>query len=319
MKYSDVRAGLYTAALVLLSVAVLEVPGRAQRHSQPAKPTGPWADTSLSPDQRADLVLKEMTLDEKIAVIHGVGMPTDDPLTQENMPSNRGVGYEVGGPRLGIPGIDMSDAVYGVRSSGANGRYSTALPANVAAAASWDPDAAYEYGKLIGIELRAQGYNMTLGGGVDITREPRNGRTFEYLGEDPILAGTLVAKLIQGTQSQHVIGDIKHYAFNDQESGRNYGHGSIDKRAGHESDLLAFEIGVTKGHPAAVMCSYNRVNGDFACENEWLLKDVLKKDWKFPGFVVSDWGGTHSTEKASAAGLDEEQPGKFFYGDKYKE
>ncbi len=115
-----------------------------------------------------------------------------------------------------------------------------------------------------------------------------------------------------------MIGDIKHYAFNDQESGRNSGNVSIDKRAGHESDLLAFEIGVTEGKPAAVMCSYNRVNGDFACENEWLLKDVLKKNWQFPGFVVSDWGGTHSTEKASAAGLDNEQPGKFFYSDKYK-
>ena len=114
-------------------------------------------NTSLSPDERADLVLKEMTLDEKIAMLHGVGMPTDDPLTPENAPSNRGVGYAVGVPRLGIPGIDMSDAAYGVRSSGVNGRYSTALPANVAAAASWDPDAAYEYGKLIGSELRAQG------------------------------------------------------------------------------------------------------------------------------------------------------------------
>jgi beta-glucosidase len=284
----------------------------------PPKPTGPWADTSLSPDQRADLVIKEMTLDEKIAVLHGVGMPTDDPLTAENMPSNRGVGYEVGVPRLGIPGIDMSDAAYGVRSSGANGRYSTALPANVAAAASWDTDAAYEYGKLIGIELRAQGYNMTLGGGMDITREPRNGRTFEYLGEDPILAGTLVAHLIQGTQSQHVIGDIKHYAFNDQESGRNSVNITISKRAAHESDLLAFEIGVEEGHPAAVMCSYNRVLGDFACENKWLLTDVLKKQWQFPGFVLSDWGGTHSTEKASAAGLDNEEPGRFFYEAKYK-
>jgi len=247
-----------------------------------------------------------------------VGMPTDDPLTEENMPSNRGVGYEVGVPRLGIPGIDMSDAAYGVRSSGANGRYSTALPANVAAAASWDTDAAYEYGKLIGIELRAQGYNMTLGGGMDITREPRNGRTFEYLGEDPILAGTLVAHLIQGTQSQHVIGDIKHYAFNDQESGRNSVNITISKRAAHESDLLAFEIGVEQGQPAAVMCSYNRVLGDFACENKWLLTDVLKKQWQFPGFVLSDWGGTHSTEKASAAGLDNEEPGRFFYEAKYK-
>jgi beta-glucosidase len=318
MKQSPFRAGFCLPALTLLAVAMMAVPGIAQRRSQPTKPTGPWTDTSLSPDQRADLVIKEMTLDEKIAVLHGVGMPTDDPLTEENMPSNRGVGYEVGVPRLGIPGIDMSDAAYGVRSSGANGRYSTALPANVAAAASWDTDAAYEYGKLIGTELRAQGYNMSLGGGVDITREPRNGRTFEYLGEDPILAGTLVARLIQGTQSQHVIGDIKHYAFNDQESGRNSVNITVSKRAARESDLLAFEIGVEQGQPAAVMCSYNRVLGDFACENKWLLTDVLKKDWQFPGFVLSDWGGTHSTEKASAAGLDNEEPGRFFYEAKYK-
>jgi beta-glucosidase len=303
---------------MFLSVALLAVPGFSQRRQEAPKPSGPWMNTSLSPDERADLVIKEMTLDEKIAMLHGVGMPTDDPLTAENMPSNRGVGYEVGVPRLGIPGIDMSDAAYGVRSSGANGRYSTALPANVAAAASWDPNAAYEYGKLIGTELRAQGYNMTLGGGVDITREPRNGRTFEYLGEDPILAGTLVARLIEGTQSQHVIGDIKHYAFNDQESGRNSVNITISKRAARESDLLAFEIGVEQGHPDAVMCSYNRVLGDFACENKWLLTDVLKKDWQFPGFVLSDWGGTHSTEKASAAGLDNEEPGRFFYGAKYK-
>jgi beta-glucosidase len=275
-------------------------------------------NANLSPDQRAELVLKEMTLDEKVALLHGVGMPTDDPLTPENAPSNRGVGYAVGVPRLGIPGIDMSDAAYGVRSSGANGRYSTALPANVAAAASWDRDAAFEYGALIGRELRAQGFNMSLGGGVDITREPRNGRTFEYLGEDPVLAGTLVARLIAGTQSQHVIGDIKHYAFNDQESGRNSVNIHIDTRAARESDLLAFEIGVAEGHPAAVMCSYNRVNGDFACENKYLLTDVLKKDWKFPGFVVSDWGGTHSTEKASAAGLDNEEPGSFFFAERYK-
>ena len=318
MKDFQFRAGVCTAALLLLSAAVLNVPAHAQRRTQPAKPTGPWMDTSLSPDERADLVIKEMTLDEKIATLHGVGMPTDDPLTAENMPSNRGVGYEVGVPRLGIPGIDMSDAAYGVRSSGANGRYSTALPANVAAAASWDTDAAYEYGKLIGIELRAQGYNMTLGGGTNLTREPRNGRTFEYLGEDPILAGTLVARLIEGTQSQHVIGDIKHYALNDQESGRNSVNITISKRAARESDLLAFEIGVTHGHPAAVMCSYNRVLGDFACENKWLLTDVLKHDFAFPGFVLSDWGGTHSTEKASAAGLDNEEPGRFFYEAKYK-
>ncbi len=305
-------------ALLLFLLVCMGCHSNAQRPQQPPPPTGPWMNASLSPDERADLVLKEMTLDEKVALLHGVGMPTDEPVTPENAASNRGVGYAVGVPRLGIPGIDMSDAAYGVRSSGVNGRYSTALPANVAAAASWDPDAAYEYGALIGRELRAQGFNMSLGGGVNLTRDPRNGRTFEYLGEDPVLAGTLVAKLIEGTQSAHVIGDIKHYALNDQESGRNAVNITIDKRAARESDLLAFEIGVAKGHPAAVMCSYNRVNGDFACENQWLLKEVLKKDWNFPGFVLSDWGGTHSTEKASAAGLDNEEPGSFFFADKYK-
>src|ERR1035441_10461304 len=260
-----------TAALAFAALFSVANSGLAQRPHTPPPPTGPWMNANLSPDERADLVLKEMTVDEKVALLHGVGMPTDDPVNAENAPSNRGVGYDVGVPRLGIPGIDMSDAAYGVRSSGVNGRYSTALPANVAAAASWDPDAAYEYGALIGRELRAQGFNMSLGGGVDITREPRNGRTFEYLGEDPVLAGKLVARLIQGTQSAHVIGDIKHYAFNDQESGRNSVNITISNRAARESDLLAFEIGVLEGQPAAVMCSYNRVNGDFACENKYLL------------------------------------------------
>ena len=319
MKRTAFCAGVGLPAVLLLSLGCMTQLGSAQRPQQKPHPTGPWMNTSLSPDERADLVMKEMSADEKIALLHGVGMPTDDPVTPENAPSNRGVGYTVGVPRLGIPGIDMSDAAYGVRSSGVNGRYSTALPANVAAAASWDVDAAYEYGALIGRELRAQGFNMTLGGGVNLTREPRNGRTFEYLGEDPVLAGTLVAKLIQGTQSQHVIGDIKHYALNDQESGRNAVDITISKRAARESDLLAFEIGVEKGQPGAVMCSYNRVNGDFACENQWLLTDVLKKAWKFPGFVLSDWGGTHSDVKASAAGLDNEQPGRFFFEKKFKE
>ena len=197
-----------------------------------------------------------------------------------------------------------------------NGRYSTALPSNVGSAASWDPQAACEYGALIGRELRAQGYNMTLGGGTNITREPRNGRTFEYMGEDPILAGTLVGNRIKCEQAQHVIGDIKHYAVNDQESGRNEVNAIIGMRALHETDLLAFEIGIGIGHPAAVMCSYNAINGDFACENKYLLTDVLENDWKFPGFVVSDWGGTHSTVKASAAGLDNEEPMADFFGPK---
>ena len=185
MNRTPVCSGIRIPAMLLLCFACTAMPSLAQRPQPKPHPTGPWMNSSLSPDERADLVLKEMTVDEKIALLHGVGMPTDDAVTPENAASNRGVGYAVGVPRLGIPGIDMSDAAYGVRSSGVNGRYSTALPANVAAAASWDTDAAYEYGALIGRELRAQGFNMSLGGGVNLTRDPRNGRTFEYLGEDP--------------------------------------------------------------------------------------------------------------------------------------
>src|SRR5258705_11184594 len=133
----------------------------------------------------------------------------------------------------------MSDAAYGVRASDENGRYSTALPSDVAGAASWDTKAAYEYGALIGRELRAQGFNMSLGGGVNLTREPRNGRNFEYLGEDPILAGKLVGQLIKGTQDQHVLGAIKHYALNKQESGRNAVNVNSDKRSPPETDWMA--------------------------------------------------------------------------------
>jgi beta-glucosidase len=302
-------------SLLLATLFAAAVPVSAQSNQ---KRSQPWMNPSVSADERADLVLKEMTLDEKISLLHGTGMMGLSPMSPLSVGSNGGAGYAVGVPRLGIPDIQMSDAAYGVRNSGENGRYSTALPANIAGAASWDPEAAYAYGGLIGRELRAQGYNMSLGGGVNIARELRNGRNFEYMGEDPILAGTMVGQLMKGEQAEHVIGDIKHYALNDQESGRNAVNVHIDKRSMRETDLLAFEIGIRDAHPAAVMCSYNRVNGDFACENSYLLTDVLKKDWHFPGFVISDWQGAHSTEKASAAGLDHEEPGEIFFGQELK-
>lgn len=285
---------------------------------QKTNPTHPWMNSSLSPDERASMVVKQMTLDEKIQMLHGTGMVGLSPMSPLAIHSNGGAGYVPGIPRLGVPALQMSDAAYGVRASGENGRYSTALPSDIAGAATWDLAGAYEYGALIGRELHAQGYNMGLGGGVNLTREPRNGRTFEYLGEDPILAGKMVASAIKGLQAQHVIGDIKHYALNDQESGRKAVNVNIDKRAARESDLLAFEIGVLESDVGAVMCSYNRVDGDYACENKYLLTQLLKRDWKFKGFVLTDWGGAHSTEKASAAGLDHEEPGWIFYGDELK-
>jgi len=278
----------------------------------------PWMNTSLSPDERAALVVKEMTLDEKISLLHGTGHEGLGPMSPLSVRGNGGAGHVVGVQGLGIPDIQMSDAAYGVRASGKNGRYSTALPCNLGAAASWDLESAYDYGALIGRELRAQGFNMSLGGGVNLTREARNGRNFEYLGEDPILGGKLVGQLIKGTQDQHMIGDIKHYALNNQESGRNAVNVNIDERSARETDLLAFEIGIRDGNPAGVMCSYNRLNGDYACDNKYLLTDLLKKDWKFPGFVLSDWGAAHSIAKASTAGMDHEQPNDVFYGEALK-
>jgi beta-glucosidase len=301
-------AGILALVTVIVSAptAVAQFPGMQQPKHYP------WSDTTMSPDARADMVIKELTLEEKISLLHGQGFSFNATGPTE---SNGGAGYSVGIPRVGIPAIQMADSAYGVTRGAASGRYSTALPNNLAAASAWDPQAAFEYGALIGRELRAEGYGMSLGGGVNLPREPRNGRTFEYQGEDPLLAGTLVGNFVKGVQSQHVIGDLKHYAINDQESGRNAVNANIDKRSMRETDLRAFEIALKISDAGAFMCSYNRVNGDYACENSYLLTDVLKKDFHFQGFVVSDWGGTHSAAKASHAGLDQEQPGKNFFGD----
>jgi beta-glucosidase len=300
-----------TAAIAVFFAANVVVGQEADR---------PWMNRNLPPEQRAELVLKQLTLDEKVALAHGNGMAH---APQWQMPlthlGNGGAGYVEGVPRLGIPPLFISDAAYGVRDSGANGKYSTAMPSNLGAASSWDAESACAYGELIGRELRAQGFNMTLGGGVNLAREPRNGRTFEYAGEDPLLAGTLVGNMMKCEQDQHVVGDIKHYAVNDQETGRDHVNSIMSKRGMQESDLLAFHIAISIANPGAVMCSYNRINGDFACEDPYTLRDVLKKDWGFKGFVISDWGGTHSTEKASAAGLDQEQPMADYFGPKLKE
>src|SRR5581483_10341806 len=312
------RTGLALAAIFIFSVVLAFAQHRLHNQADNQTQNHPWMNANLSPDERAEMVLKEMTLDEKMELVHGNGMPGWGKPRANAYLGNGGAGFVLGIPRLGIPMIQISDAAYGVRSSAENGRYSTALPSNIASASSWDPQAACEYGALIGRELRAQGYNMTLGGGVNLAREPRNGRTFEYMGEDPILAGTLVGNRIKCEQAQYVIGDIKHYVMNDQESGRNEVNAVISKRAMRESDMLAFEIGIDIGHPGAVMCSYNLINGDFACQNKYVLTDVLKHDWGFQGFVVSDWGATHSTLQSSKAGLDNEEPLPIFYGDKLK-
>ena len=290
--------------VVALLASVLGAGVFAQAPQRPSAPKGPWMDTSLSPDQRAEMVVQQMTLDEKISLLHGRGG-----FQAEGTISNGGAGVVQGVPRLGLPPIQLADSAVGVRGAAERGRYSTLLPSTIALAAAWDLNLAYEYGEVIGRELRDQQYQASLGAGVNLMREPRNGRNFEYAGEDPVLAGKTVAQLVKGLQSQKVIGDIKHYALNDQETGRNIGDVKMSRRIMRETDLLAFEIAILESQPGMVMCSYNKVNGDWACENDYLLNQLLKKTWGFKGVVMSDWNATHSTAKAAMAGLDCEQPG----------
>ena len=272
-------------------------------------PSQPWMNTQLSPDQRADLVLKQMTLDEKIQLVHG-SMAMIGPKIPGAL---GGDGYVPGISRLGIPDLNLIGAGVGVTNLGKRPQgMATALPASLAETATWDLKLAYEFGKVNGRETRDQGFNVSLGGGNDIMREPRNGRNFEYHGEDPLLAGKIIGQELKAIQDQGVIADIKHYAVNAQETDRTGVSSNLDKRSMRELDLLAFEIGIKDSGVGTVMCSYNRVNEVYACENDYLLTQVLKKDWGFPGWVMSDWGATHSTVKAALAGLDQE-----FFENKY--
>jgi beta-glucosidase len=245
-----------------------------------------------------------MTLDEKIQLVHGS-------LTGYNPGPHGEGGWIPGIPRLSIPDLGFQDGSVGVTYGVGQ---STALPSSIASAASWDLDLAYQYGTVIGKEMRAHAVNVNLGGNTNlIGREPRDGRTFETKGEDPILAGRIAAAHNRGIQDQHIIAGVKHYAINDQETSRTTANVLIDERSMRESDLLAFEIGVKDSNAQSVMCSYNLVNSVYACENDHLLNGVLKGDWGFRGFVMSDWWATHSSVTAAMAGLDQEQPNSDYF------
>jgi beta-glucosidase len=266
------------------------------------------------------MVIKEMTLDEKIQLLHGPGWQAIF-VPQESGPLTRAIavlGFIPGVPRLGIPDLQMTDSNQGISLAGTKGRYATALPSGEAMASAWDPALSYEIGTMIGQEMRAMGFNMSLGSGINMIREPRNGRIFEYKGEDPVLAGTLAGQELKAEKALHLITDVKHYAVNDQDAGRIVVNSIISKRAMRESDLLAFQIALQDSGAGAVMCSYNKINGTYGCENSYLLTDVLKKDFGFKGFVVSDWGATQSTTKAANAGLDIEMPGNDSFGEPLK-
>jgi beta-glucosidase len=293
-----------TLSMALLGASLLAIAGAVD-----ARDTGrPTAKASAATDARvrAEAIVARMTLDEKIALAHGLFPPMAAGKTaNELIPS---AGHIDGILRLGIPLVRESDASLGVANQveQRKGDVATALPSSLATAASFDVAIARAGGTMIGAEARAKRFNVLLAGGVNLTRDPWNGRNFEYLGEDPLLAGEMAGAHIAGVQSNHIVSTVKHLALNAQETGRMVVDARIDEASLRMSDLLAFQIAIEKGRPGSVMCAYNKVNGDWACENRHLMTDVLKRDWGYRGWVMSDWGAVHSTAKAANAGLDQQ-------------
>ncbi|MET0492500.1 MAG: glycoside hydrolase family 3 C-terminal domain-containing protein [Actinoplanes sp.] len=250
-------------------------------------------------EQRAEALLARMTLAEKLAMLHGGA-------------ACGYIGCVDGNARLGIPALHLQDGPAGV-GNGTTGV--TQLPAPVTGAASWDPVLMRRYGQVIGAEQWGKGTNVALAPTVNIVRDPRWGRAFESLGEDPYLAGQVAAAEIAGIQGEGPMAQVKHYAVYNQETDRNTlgSDAVVSERAQREIYLPAFEAAVKAGVDS-VMCGYNPVNGAFACENGPLQNDVLKREFGFTGFITSDWGGTHSTAGSANNGLDLEMPDSKYFG-----
>jgi beta-glucosidase len=267
------------------------------------------AQSDTEADVRARRVEAQLTDDERFSLLASVmGGSELFPFHDERFPADvpRSAGYVPGIPRLGVPALRMSDASLGVTNPGYRpGDTATALPAGLALAATFHPALARSAGAVVGSEARIRGFNVLLGPGINLARDPRNGRNFEYLSEDPLLSATIAAQSITGIQQQGVISTVKHYSLNCNETNRHWLDAVIDPDAHREADLLAFEIAIERSQPGAVMTAYNKVNGEYASRNDVLINDILKGQWGYLGWVMSDWGGTPSWECA-LNGLDQE-------------
>jgi beta-glucosidase len=290
--------------LLCLAVCVLGLaagPPAARAAGDPVDcATAPWMDRSKSPQERASLVLAQMTLDEKI---QEMGSLRDATHSRETPPI----------PRLCIPALRLNNGSAGVSTGGPVQFPATALPAPIGLAATWDPRQATRYGVVEGRETVDQGRNLLEGPDINIARVPVNGRTFEAYGEDPFLAARITVGDIRGIQSQGVIANAKHYAANNQETDRSTINELIDERTLHEIYLPAFEAAVKDARTGSVMCAKNQVNGEFSCQNRELLTDILKGSWRFPGFVVSDFNSCHNTVKCANNGMEFELPVANFF------
>ena len=278
------------AKSVLLGLSLVALPVLAQ--------TPVYLDDSKPVEERVEDALSRMTLEEKIAVTHA-----------QSKFCSPGVA------RLGIPEFWMTDGPHGIRpevlwdewdQAGWPNDSCVAFPALTCLAATWDTDMSMLYGKSIGEEARYRNKTVLLGPGVNIYRTPLNGRNFEYMGEDPYLAGRMVVPYVQGVQQNGVAACVKHYALNNQEVNRHTTNVIVDDRALYEIYLPAFKAAVQEGKAWSIMGAYNLYKGQHACHNQYLLNDILKGEWGFDGVVVSDWGGVHDTDQAITNGLDME-------------
>jgi beta-glucosidase len=262
--------------------------------------SGESMSTSGRIGQRVEELLKKLTLNEKVSLLSG-----------------RDIWNTVPVQRLGIPSIVMTDGPHGVRPTHPDvGRKMgpvTAFPTGISMGASWNPELIEQVGQALGEETRGMDCDILLGPCVNIVRDPRGGRNFETYSEDPYHAGRMAVAFINGLQSRGVGASLKHYAVNNYEIERFRASSNLDERTLREIYLPQFETAVKDAHPWTVMCSYNRINGTYAGENEYLLKKILKEEWGFEGAVISDWGATHTVFDSVANGLDLEMPGPARY------
>lgn len=263
------------------------------------------AQALLSNEAKINSIISQMTLEEKVDMLHG-----------KHMFSSAGV------ERLGIADIEYADGPFGIREEMEPNSWkslnlatdsATFFPTGSALAATWSPEMAYAYGRGMGIEARLRGKDMILGPAINIQRIPTGGRTYEYFSEDPLLSGFLAVAYTKGCQETGTAACLKHYALNNQENYRGFVDVRISPRAMNEIYLKPFEMAVLAGDAWGVMAAYNKVDGKWCSDNEMLLTDVLRKRWGFPGIVISDWGGVHATS-AVVAGMNVEMPGNRFMG-----
>jgi beta-glucosidase len=304
------RSTVWLAVASLLVGVAGAVPLRAAAGSAAAGPAAgcagsPWMNRHLSGERRADLLMAQMTLDEKVAMTHTIS----DSTNAREIPAI---------PRLCIPSLLMNNGPAGVGSGGIVQYQATALPAPLGVAASFDPQVARAYGVVEGRETSDTGRNLMEGPDINIARTPLNGRTFEAYGEDPYLAGQIAVGDIGGIQYQGVIANTKHYLANNQETDRTTIDEHIDERTLHEIYMPAFETAVKQGHTGSIMCAKNQVNDAYSCEQKDLLQGVLKDDWGFNGFVLSDFSSCHDTVGCATGGMDLELPSATYYGDQLK-